>query len=86
MINNINYSALASACLRALAIWSGHEEAFAPHLMPSRRLITSSTFMPTTSLVRPWLLPGQPPKVVADLIMPSSTSISMRLAQTPCGA
>lgn len=36
----------AAICLRAQLSWSGHEVPLPPQSMPSRRDMTSSTFMP----------------------------------------
>ena len=42
-----------SRVFRACAIWSGQEVGLKPQRMPSSRAMTSSTFMPTTSLLMP---------------------------------
>ena len=40
-----------------------------PHLMPFKRAIASSAFMPTTRLEMPFKLPLQPPVKATDLIV-----------------
>ena len=42
-------------------IWSGHDVVFMPHLMPCRRLMTSSAFCPRTNWEIPCVLPEHPP-------------------------
>lgn len=50
-----------SACLKALDNWSGQDVGLSPHLVPSRRLMTSCASIPLTRLLIPDVLPAHPP-------------------------
>ena len=63
--------------------WSGQDVGLPLQLMPLRRAITSSYFIPFTSLLMPWRLPLQPPKNFTSTILPSSPVNSMNRAQVP---
>ena len=69
--------------LKALHNWSGQDVHRFPHLIPSRRAITSSTFIPFTNREIPWRLPLHPPQKNTCLMIPSSTSNSIWLLQVP---
>ena len=56
-----------------------------PQRIPSRRLMTSSMSIPSTSLEMPCKLPLHPPMTLRDLSLLSSTSISIIWEQTPLG-
>lgn len=56
-----------------------------PQRMPSRRLMTSSMSMPSTSFEIPCKLPLHPPMTLRETSFLSSTSISIIWEQTPLG-
>lgn len=54
--------------LRAVANWSGQDVGFGPQVVPANFSITNSAFRPTTNLLIPAVLPGQPPIIFAAFI------------------
>ena len=72
------------AFFRFCAIWSGQLVLRNPHSVPSRRAMTSSAFMPGSSLAMPFRLPSQPPRTCTLLMVWSSfSSTTVRTEQVP---
>lgn len=70
---------------KARANWSGHDVPLPLQLMPVRRVMTSSVFIPSTSRATACALPWQPPVNSTCFTVSPSTVMSILREHTPVG-